>query len=176
MKVLTFSEIENYKEQALLLESSESFLKRHESLEFKNVFLSHSSKDIDRITGVIRFLEQFGAYVYIDKIDEELPKVTNRETAEVLKKRIIDIPKFVVFVTPNSKESKWIPWELGLADGMKDIRNIAILPAAQYENEIQWTGREYLGIYPKIMNYNGNWIVYYPQDNKGLYLENWLKE
>ena len=176
MKILTFNKLENYKEQALLLESSESFLKRHESLEFKNVFLSHSSEDVDKITGVIRFLEQFGANVYIDKIDEELPKITNRETAEILKERIISIPKFVVFVTPNSKESKWIPWELGLADGMKDIGNIAILPAAQYEYETQWTGREYLGIYPKIMNYNEDWIVYYPQDNKGVYLENWLKD
>ena len=175
LRILTFNEIKNYEKQILLSESSERFLKRYESSEYKNVFLSHSSEDIDKIPGIIKFLEQFGASVYIDKIDKELPKITNRETAEILKNRIITISKFIVFVTPNSKESKWIPWELGLADGMKDTKNIAILPAAQYESETQWTEMEYLGIYPKIMNYNGNWVVYYPYNNEVIYLRNWLK-
>lgn len=68
---------------------------------------------------VIGFLENFGAKVYIDKADKELPEKTSAETGVKLKNRIAQCQKFVVLVTANSKNSRWIPWELGFADEKK---------------------------------------------------------
>lgn len=42
------------------------------------IFLSHSSKDDDLLTGAIHILENHGASVYIDKKDPELPPYTNK--------------------------------------------------------------------------------------------------
>jgi hypothetical protein len=45
----------------------------------------------------------------------------------------------------NSSNSKWIPWELGFMDGLKD--RVAIFPiSGNYQNS--YSGTEYLGIYP----------------------------
>src|SRR4051812_25708928 len=81
-----------------------------------DVFLSHSSLDKEALPKAIAFLKAFGANVYIDKVDKELPQNTSSETGKKLKQRIAECPKFIVLVTANSKNSRWIPWELGIAD------------------------------------------------------------
>lgn len=52
-------------------------------------------------------------------------------------------------VTENSKNSKWVPWELGFADGIKILGDIAILPILRSAYG-DFSGVEYMGIYPKI--------------------------
>ncbi|NKM58453.1 TIR domain-containing protein [Rhizobium anhuiense] len=91
-------------------------------------FLSHSSKDEDLVLGAILVLEGHGAQVYVDEVDPEMPPYTNTETAAILKSRIRQSKKFVLLTSKNSKESKWVPWELGVADGYKDLGNIALFP------------------------------------------------
>jgi hypothetical protein len=90
-------------------------------------FLSHSSKDKDILPGVIRILSNHRADVYVDKKDATLPPYTNRETAAKLRTRINACKKFVLLASSNIKDSKWVPWELGLADGFKTPRNVALL-------------------------------------------------
>lgn len=80
-------------------------------------FLSHSSKDDDLVVGAMRVLEGHGATVYADEVDPAMPPYTNEETANLLKQRIQQTRKFVLLASANSKESKWVPWELGIADG-----------------------------------------------------------
>ena len=87
-------------------------------------FLSHSSKDEDLVLGAILVLEGHGAQVYIDEVDPEMPPYTNTETASILKSRIRQSKKFVLLTSKNSKESRWVPWEQGVADGYKDLGNI----------------------------------------------------
>ena len=87
------------------------------SLSF--TFVSYSSKDSEYLPYVLKILVNHGANPYIDKGDERLPIPPSSKTAEVLKDTIKKSKKMVVFVTSNSKDSKWIPWELGLGDGMK---------------------------------------------------------
>ena len=180
-RIITFKELRKFSNLREIYESSEHLLKSAmESASYANVFLSHSSKDKDKLKDVLSFLSDYGAEVYIDKNDNDLPKITNYKTAQILKERIFIIPKFILFVTPNSKESKWIPWELGLADGMNKYENIAILPASDFEYDSNWTEQEYLGLYQQIIwgkpdnEEIEDWIVFDKFENKKVYLREWL--
>ena len=94
------------------------------------IFLSHSHKDKDKdiIVQVAEFLleENDDIYLYVDWNDSSMPIVTSSKTAKEIKSRIEEFDKFIVLLTENSKESKWVPWELGYADGKKNIEDIAI--------------------------------------------------
>jgi hypothetical protein len=145
-----------------------------------NTFLSHSTKDQELLPGVVAILEAHGADVYIDKKDETLPPYTTRKTATILRKNIKAARKFVLFATPNSKDSRWVPWELGLSDGYKTDANIAIFPAAEYSYQHSWSEQEYLGIYDRIVwgklaGYSNElWMVYDHEENTAVTLRNWL--
>ena len=145
-------------------------------------FLSHSTKDEDLVVGAIEVLTNHGASVYIDKIDPAMPPYTSAVTANLLKARIRQSKKFVLLATENSKASKWVPWELGLADGYKDIRNLALFPALESAYEDSWTSWEYMGLYRKIVwgnldGYQGQvWMVYDKEKNTATELSAWLCE
>lgn len=146
----------------------------------KTVFLAHSSKDERFLPGVISVLENHGGRVYIDKADGRLPESTNRETAETLRSTIKECRRFVLFVTTNSKESKWVPWELGIADGEKGHVPVALFPAANRRDEQQWAQQEYLGLYRRIVwgKMEGwtkdGWFVLDHLQNTGTPLNQWL--
>jgi hypothetical protein len=116
-----------------------------------STFLSHSSKDVDLLPGVIAILERHGAFVYVDKKDETRPPTTSRETATILRGRVRQCHKFLLLTTVNSKDSRWMPWELGLADGYKTPRNAAIFPGVDSAGDYAWAEREYLGIYDRVV-------------------------
>lgn len=124
----TATDIQNFS-KGILVENYE-FEKRAASATL-DVFLSHSSLDNESLPKAIGFLRKYGVNVYIDKTDKELPNKTSAQTGAKLKERIGECRKFIVFVTVNSKNSRWIPWELGIADEMKKIRHVALLPDIQ---------------------------------------------
>jgi hypothetical protein len=148
----------------------------------QTVFLSHSHKDRDIIGKVIGFLLLQGTYVYVDWLDPDMPQTTCGETAAKLKSKIVDCGKFVVLVTENSVESKWIPWELGYADGVKPIENIAIFPLKRYYNtaDSYFSGIEYFQLYPIIKEgfIDGkSYFSVFPPDRlggKGQFIKSWL--
>ena len=156
-------------------------LEKRAATQSFDVFLSHSSADASALPKVIGFLKQYGVNVYIDKTDKELPKRTSAETGVKLKERIAQCKKFVVLVTANSKNSKWIPWELGIADEKKKLANVALLPDVPNQTDAEWTEQEYLGLYPRIVkeNFTGQttavWMVLDHHSNRGTELGQWLK-
>lgn len=158
-----------------------AFLEAHAANKIYNVFLSHASADDELLSGVIRILENHGAVVYIDDGDDRLPEKTTPETARVLKDSINDCHRFVLFVTPNSKGSRWIPWELGLGDGMKTSFAVALFPSAETWNETEWSEQEYLGLYQRIIwaTFKGKedpeWMVLNHHDNTATPLRKWLE-
>jgi len=174
----TAPEIQNFS-KGVLVEKHE-FSKRA-SASASDVFLSHSSADKAVLPQVIGFLEQFGAKVYIDKADKELPQKTSAETGMKLKEQIARCPKFIVLVTANSKNSRWIPWELGIADEKKKLPNVALLPDVGNQSNAEWPEQEYLGLYPRIVleNFTGQttpvWMVLEHHTNTGIELGQWLK-
>jgi hypothetical protein len=147
----------------------------------KSTFLSHSSKDNDLIPGIVYVLQNHGAQVYVDLGDYRLPEPPSVETAQVLRDTISEMRRFVLLVSPNSKGSIWIPWELGLADGQKSFAAVALFPVVQKVTETKWAEQEYLGLYRRIVwgplqGYKNNmWMVYDHHTNTADPLSRWLR-
>jgi TIR domain len=157
--------------------------KRAESRSAINAtFLSHSTKDQELVIGALRVLERHGASVYLDKKDLALPPYTSRQTAKILRDRIVQCSKFIVLASENSKDSRWVPWELGIADGAKGIEKIAIFPAVEQQDRNAWTEWEYLGLYSQIVwgrlaGYEDKlWMVWNRSANTAKALFKWLSE
>lgn len=178
MRYFNESDVRRYDETIILNEHTFSEKSGGRSVD---VFLSHSSNDKADLPATINFLESYGVNVYIDKKDNKLPKKTSKDTGEILKRRIDESKKFIVLVSENSKNSRWIPWELGIADEKKKIHNIALLPKVEGNENPEWPEQEYLGLYPRIVYavFKGQdrpvWMVYNHYDNIGIELGEWLK-
>jgi hypothetical protein len=137
------------------------------------IFLSHSHKDKDLIQPAIAFLRSHGVKVYVDWMDAGMPDVVSGDTAKKIKEKIKEHKKFLVLVTENSKDSRWVPWELGFADPTKGIDHIASFPVAEHYDFSQ---NEYLHIYPKIVNVAGTWYVWRDDPTGAVFLTDWLRK
>jgi hypothetical protein len=137
------------------------------------LFLSHSHKDKALIQPALAFLRSHGAKIYVDWMDDGMPDTVSGETAKKLKERIKQQKKFLVLVTENSKDSRWVPWELGFADSTKGMDHIAAFPVSDSTGDFQHN--EYLQIYPRIEYYSSRWIVWTSDPPRLVYIEDWLK-
>lgn len=156
-----------------------------------NIFLSHKHNEKAELDSAISLLKKIGVNIYVDWLDEEMPKSTSGKTAQRIKTKIIENDKFILLATESAICSKWCNWELGFGDAQKYIKNIAIFPVR--ENGSDFSGSEYLDIYPRIEYVYKNTISrkiggffdegYYvitPKDDEGTSfytkLEAWFKE
>lgn len=164
------------------LMEARAYMEKAASKTYKDVFLSHSSKDHNFLPAVVAILENHGGSVYVDDGDDRLPTTPSPSTAAVLRRTIRDLSRFVVFVTATSKDSRWIPWELGLADAYKEEPQVALFPSEESGWSQSWANREYLGLYRRIVwgeidgDRNGpGWLVWNHHENTGIQLRNWLR-
>lgn len=114
-----------------------------------DIFLSHSTTDSEQVLGLKLILEDLGYSVYVDWIDDpqlDRSKVT-KATADTLRERMKSCKALFYAYSVNATSSKWMPWELGYFDGVK--QKAALLPIRQstYNNTDSYTGSEYLGLY-----------------------------
>ena len=146
------------------------------------MFLSHASQDHDLVSGAILIIENHGGSVYVDDRD---PSVAGSDVVSIAKhlRRIIkDTQKFVMLATPRSKDSKWIPWELGLSDGVHAPADVALFPSAETALDFEWAEREYLGLYRRILygDHEGYeqkiWMVIDHRTREAVALSRWLRE
>ena len=139
------------------------------------VFLSHKHDEIEVLEEVISLLKNCGVNVYVDWMDEGMPKTTSGLTAVKLKQKINSCRKFVFVGTEGAIASKWCNWELGLGDAKKYPTHIAVIPIADTSG--QYSGSEYLQIYPVIKTlYNtikGDYVVEWGGRIEPL--QDWLK-
>jgi len=141
-----------------------------------DTFLAHSSSDIDLISKIIEyFINKLNAKPYIDKDDMELPKTTSPKTASLLIGNIEACKKFIIVVTDNSINSKWVPWELGIANASKKYNDVAVLQIEGKEVDGECKDNEYLGINNQIRQRSGELIVYNPDTEKSISINEWLK-
>lgn len=142
-----------------------------------SVFLSHKHDEKVIVESVITMLNKLGVEVYVDWQDEGIPKDTNGWTASIIKQKITKNDKFIFLATENAINSKWCNWELGFGDALKFQQNIAIMPITDKEDN-QFTGNEYLQIYPVITSeYVYSIGTYYVEfENVKIRLEDWLKK
>lgn len=140
------------------------------------VFVSHSSSDLEFIKKVILFLKysKGGINAYVDWLDPSMKRETDAQTAIELKRRIKNSKKIIYVVTHESLKSVWCSWEIGYADRDKGADQIAIL--AIKPNNGRWKSNEYLQQYP--------WISYdikdatfkvYLTDGRTIALSDWLR-
>lgn len=127
---------------------------KHQVDSKPTVFISHKHSDLEdreELKGVIEMLEDIGAKIYIDSMDNKMPTETSGETALRIKEVIKYCKKFVLIATEKAVESYWCNWELGIGDTYRYIDHIAILPIKEKgETDLQYKGNEYLQIYPRI--------------------------
>lgn len=182
-RIITLSEMKNHVNKNFtaskqLFESSSFSLENYKYQPY--TFVSYSSKDSEYLPYVLNVLTDHGAKTYVDKGDNRLPTPPSVKTAEVLKDTIKKSKRMVVFITTNSKDSKWIPWELGLGDGGKSNYEIALFPSGENYHETKWLEQEYLGLYNRIVfgklegHTNEVWMVYDYQKNTAIELSKWL--
>ena len=118
------------------------------------VFLSHKHDEKELLDGAISFLKSQGVDIYVDWMDDGMPKHTSGVTAERIKDKIKENKKFILLASEAAINSKWCNWELGLGDAAKYKDNIALLP--MLKDNVSYAGAEYLQIYPFIEYENGN--------------------
>jgi len=179
-KFATYDDLRHFS-KSLTIDRSAILLKAVKSMSLKDTFLSHSSKDAEYLPVVIDLLRQHGASVYCALDDNRMPKDPNPETADLIRDQIAKSDRLVVFVTKNTKDSKWIPWELGIGDVKLGLSNVALFPSAEDTYDQVWAQQEYLGIYRHIVwgnlqDHNGLlWMVYDYRKNEAIPLEDWCR-
>lgn len=153
MSFITESQVKNQRR------STKAFVTLNESLRtFKNessylktkIFLSHKHDEKELLEGAVSLLKAYGVDVYVDWLDDGIPKTTSGQTAVRIKEKIKENHKFILLATEGAINSKWCNWELGLGDAAKYIENIALLPIKK--DYTDFSGSEYLEIYPYIFN------------------------
>lgn len=117
-----------------------------------DIFLCHSSRDIDEIVKLKSyFLSKYNKKAYVCEVDDPQlnPAKANKETAKTLQERMNASTELYFVLSKNTQKSIWMPWELGYFDGTKN-KNIKIFPLIDdYEYEIfDFEGQEYLELYP----------------------------
>jgi len=132
----------------------------------KTVFLCHSHRDQELVKGLIKLLAEADWEVYIDWLDETMPEKPDTETATRLKHRIRQSDGFVFLATEFSMASRWCPWELGYADGVKTPERVFIVPTM---SRYTTYGSEYLDLYQRVEMGEGDVVgVFGPGKSKGV--------
>jgi len=128
----------------VLRESADSF---YDGKKYA-VFLSHCHEDAEMIAGVKYMLEKAGISVYVDRIDDPQldPSGVTPATADKLRVRMRSCASMLFATSKSSPNSKWMPWELGYFDGLRQGQ-IAILPLVESPTD-GFKGQEYIGLYP----------------------------
>jgi len=158
------SDILQYERQASLRKSAQVVNEAKASRK-QTAFLSHSHQDASIAKSVQAFLLANGWEVYIDWEDATMPDSPNRETALRIQARIKDLDWFLFLATRNSMSSRWCPWEIGYADGVKAHDTILILPTADsFGNH----GSEYLQLYRSIDVAQGGGYGAFRPDRTGI--------
>ena len=144
----TKSRLRSYTANESIVKNSLNF---SEAVSEFDIFLSHSYADKEYIAELKRILETYGYSVYVDWITDgkTLSRYNvSKDTAELIRKRMKQSKSMIFATSSNSPSSKWMPWELGCFDGLKNSK-IAILPITENSND-NFKGQEYLALYPYI--------------------------
>jgi len=118
-----------------------------------DIFLSYSSLDSVSVAGIYTYLTGIGYKVYLDSInDPQLSKSSvTLTTSRTLRYRMAQCKSLFVCTSKQTTVSKWVPWELGWADGWRN--KAAVLPIT---DEVTFTRQEYFELYPEVSYSPGN--------------------
>jgi len=146
------------------VKKSAELIKEAKAAQKQTAFLSHSHNDGKLAKSVQAFLTAQGWEVYIDWEDTAMPDSPNRVTAERIQAKK-DLQWFLFLATQNSMKSRWCPWEIGYADGVKPYENILILPTSDGNGT---HGNEYLQLYRHLDSAQGGGYGAFRPDSTGV--------
>lgn len=153
-------------------EQSRMVFKNSKEQAEKTIFLSHSHFDKKIIEGLKDIISEHGYSIYIDSEDSGMPEITNRTTAEKIKAKIKDLDYFWILATNNALNSKWVPWEIGIAD-MVNNKKIFTIPINDKNGNFK--GNEYLQLYKRlIISDEGKLAIFEPNQTTGKHLKEYL--
>lgn len=137
---------------------------------YKVAFLCHSHHDRTIVEGLIQLFKENNVHLYVDWLDSEMPEITDSETAQKIKNKIVEADMFLFLATPNSLASRWCPWEIGYADGVKQYERIMVIPTKEHGKTY---GNEYVDIYRRLdLASDGNLAAWYPGwSTNGIYAQ-----
>ena len=161
---------------AILENFASKMMKKTASLSSaKRVFLSHSHYDKELAKGLKNYLSSLGIDLYIDWMDSSMPPDTNMETANNIKRKIGRSDHVIVLCTINAMKSRWVPWEIGVADIKKTPTGVSILPVVDSYGKFE--GNEYLQLYDRvIVSDDGSIAVFEPNKKRGgIVIKSWLQ-
>lgn len=152
--MLKYNDLNNVINTAEYRNINEAYIRKSETPYYEtfDIFLCHSSSDIDEIIKLKSYLlRQYNKKAYVCEVDDPQlnPAKANKETAEILQKRMKASMELYFVLSKNTQKSIWMPWELGYFDGVKN-KNIKIFPLiddSEYEI-FNFEGQEYLELYP----------------------------
>lgn len=145
---------------ATVLRSRARSLSEARTLGLRTAFLCHSHHDRQLAEGLVNMLAEKGLLLYVDWSDAEMPERPNGETASRIRNKIRELDLFLFLATANSASSRWCPWELGYADGVKALERIIIVPTAErYGPE---HGNEYMQLYRRLEPTSTNDLGIFP--------------
>lgn len=145
-------------QQASYRYSERRTLTEARAAQLQTAFLCHSHKDEDLAKGLQVRLRENGWDVYIDWQDTAMPPTPDRRTAERIQGKIKTCDWLLYLATPNSSTSRWCPWEIGYADGVKGRLRILIVTT---QSSGETYGAEYLQLYRQVSeSTTGGWHMY----------------
>ncbi|KEQ37440.1 hypothetical protein SK667_1220 [Streptococcus mitis] len=92
-----------------------------EKIKKFDIFLSHNSKDEEKIITFYKKLNKNGQVVYIDWVNDKYDlkrEWCNTSTVDIIKERIKQSDVFVLYFSSKTLNSQWCAWELGYADAI----------------------------------------------------------
>lgn len=151
MAIFTSTYLKSRYSSSLITEQKQMFSNIDKSQLKFDIFLSHSFLDRDEVLGLYRELTEMGFKVYVDWIvDPELDRSNvTKATAELIRNRMKNSKTLLLAISTNATMSKWMPWELGYADG--NTGRCAIIPISRENLSLYSFNRiEYLKLYPYV--------------------------
>lgn len=115
--------------------------------------------------GLQQWLKEQGMELYIDWQDPYMPDAPDGTTANRIRAVIKEADVFLFLATNDSMASRWCPWELGFADGVKRNEQIALI--ATRDASGHYYGNEYLQLYRRIdQDSAGNALYWYAKGSQ----------
>lgn len=108
----------------------------------KCVFISHKSEDIDVAKSVAELLKNNGIDVYLDTNDSGLQRATREGDAKKIVaciERALSISTHIlVLVTEKTKESWWVPYEIGFSKkGRRGIASLLLKSVSSFPDYLE---------------------------------------
>ena len=86
----------------------------YRSLDSENcIFISHQKKDAKIARSIADYFLNAGIDVYVDEYDNSINRNNPWSVVTAIKKGIQHSNYMLCLITPNTKESQWVPWEVG---------------------------------------------------------------